>query len=62
MSEHGTRSNLWLLIAFEHLVLGIKFLLAYLVPPVPAEVILAKERKKFKVIELMVVINSGRLH
>ncbi|XP_063415421.1 anoctamin-3-like isoform X2 [Mytilus trossulus] len=48
-----TTEKLWLVIGFEHIVFGLKFILAYLIPDVPAAVALDIRREKFQVAKLL---------
>ncbi|XP_041359345.1 anoctamin-7-like [Gigantopelta aegis] len=47
------QEKLWIVIGFEHIVFVLKFILAYMIPDVPAEVRLAIRREKFQVAALL---------
>ncbi|KAL5011379.1 hypothetical protein ScPMuIL_009930 [Solemya velum] len=47
--QYDSMSQLWIVIAFEHVVFLLKFVLAYLIPDVPAEVDLAIRRERFQI-------------
>ncbi|XP_052076690.1 anoctamin-3-like isoform X2 [Mytilus californianus] len=51
--DYTTTEKLWLVIGFEHIVFGLKFILAYLIPDVPAAVALDIRREKFQVAKLL---------
>lgn len=59
--EHGESSNLWLLVIFEHAVVGIKFVIAYLIPDVPHSVVVANRRKAFRVARVLDESKARRL-
>ncbi len=42
-------SHLWLLIGFEHIVFGLKFIIAYGIPDVPKKVVMAEQARDFQV-------------
>lgn len=46
-------SRLWLIIGFEHIVFTIKFLIAYIIPDVPADVKMALSKEKFHVTNIL---------
>ncbi|XP_033742824.1 anoctamin-4-like isoform X4 [Pecten maximus] len=46
-------SKLWIVIIFEHMVFGLKFLLAYLIADVPRPIRLAMRREKFQVARIL---------
>lgn len=46
-------SRLWLIIGFEHIVFTIKFLIAYIIPDVPADVKMALSKEKYHVTNIL---------
>lgn len=54
VTEHVTGlSRLWLIIGFEHIVFTIKFLIAYIIPDVPADVKMALSKEKYHVTNIL---------
>lgn len=47
--NYSVETKLWICIGFEHIVFGLKFILAYLIPDVPKDVRLAIRREKYQV-------------
>ncbi|KAK3099640.1 hypothetical protein FSP39_007371 [Pinctada imbricata] len=43
-SKYNIKDQLWIVIGFEHLVLVLKFVVAYLIPDIPADVALARRK------------------
>ena len=46
---HGSLTNLWLLIVFEHVVVVFKLAIALLIPDIPRRIVRAMLRKKYRV-------------
>jgi len=44
--DYGRLSNMWILVGFEHIVFVTKFIIAYLIPDIPASIVAAETRKK----------------
>ncbi|XP_060078280.1 anoctamin-4-like [Ylistrum balloti] len=51
--QYDFSSKLWIVIIFEHMVFGLKFLLAYLIADVPRPIRLAMRREKFQVARIL---------
>eukprot|EP00042_Codosiga_hollandica_P018753 m.55709 g.55709 ORF g.55709 m.55709 type:complete len:749 (+) comp48907_c0_seq1:180-2426(+) len=47
--SHGSNARLWLFIGFEHIVFGLKFLLAYAIPDTPKRVLQTEAARDYKV-------------
>ncbi|XP_022098902.1 anoctamin-4-like isoform X2 [Acanthaster planci] len=45
--------RLWVVIAFEHIVLSVKFFIAYIIPDTPSDISLAKRRQRYQIAQIL---------
>ncbi|XP_033632205.1 anoctamin-3-like isoform X1 [Asterias rubens] len=45
--------KLWVVIAFEHFVLSVKFFIAYVIPDVPSDISLSMRRQRYQISQIM---------
>ncbi|XP_038055493.1 anoctamin-4-like isoform X2 [Patiria miniata] len=51
--DFTTADRLWVVICFEHIVLSVKFFIAYIIPDTPSDITLAKRRQRYQIAQIM---------